>query len=46
MRIVTITYKNGRVESSQPLRTCMAEWFAAMMRASHGDIRSIAVRKG
>ena len=39
MRIVTITYTNGRVESSQPLRTRMAEWFAAMMRASRDILR-------
>ena len=41
--IVTITYKDGRIESSIPLRKVHADWFAAMMRASHADIVTITV---
>ena len=41
--IVTITYKDGRVESSVPLRKARADWFAALMRASHCDIVTLTV---
>jgi hypothetical protein len=39
--IVTITYKDGRIESSAPLKKSLAEWFARMVRASHSDILTI-----
>jgi hypothetical protein len=40
---VTITYTDGRSETSAPLPKRLAQWFAAMMRASHGDLVALTV---
>jgi hypothetical protein len=42
---VRIRYTDGRDETSAPLTHTTAAWFYATMRASHGDIVTIAIHR-
>jgi hypothetical protein len=41
--VVQIGYTDGRVECTAPLAAPVAQWFAAMMRASHADILKVEI---